>query len=295
MYIDNVDYGQICIVHHLPSETDSGLFTMRVGGWHKCNDRYAISHPLGTNNHLLIFTVRGKGNLHLGGVDYTLTPGTIALVPRGMPNSYRTPTGGLWEFYWLHPCGDAADRFLDIVASNGVYVNEFSAEYGYAQRMDDLLNLYFDSRPHDSPLHTSQKLSDLLHHAGIDLCEKKKSLSLSDKAIAYMEQHFYENISLEELARSLFVSTAHLIRTFKKETGKTPHQYLNHYRLLVASQQLEFSDQRVDEISVQLGFSSSSHFISQFRRQFGCTPMQYREEIHGISRTVVPETESFKK
>ncbi len=277
MYIDNVEYGQICVVHYFPDEADSGLFTMRVGGWHKCNDRYAISHPTGSNNHLLMLTVRGKGQLNLDGTEYTLLPGTIALVPRGIPNSYRTPAGGLWEFYWLYPCGDAAERFLDIVAENGVYVNEFSADYGYAQHMDDLLNLYLDSRPRDAKFFTSMKLSDLLHHAAIDLCERRKELSLSDRAISYMEQHFYENISLDEVARSLFVSTAHFIRTFKKETGSTPHQYLNRYRLLVAAQQLEFSDQRVDEIAGQLGFSSASHFISSFRQYYGCTPMQYRE------------------
>ena len=86
---------------------------------------------------------------------------------------------------------------------------------------------------------------------------------------------------IEANAQALFVSTAHFIRAFKKETGLTPHQYLNRYRLVVATQLLEYSDRRVEEIAAEVGFSSSSHFISSFRRQYGCTPLHYREQLAG--------------
>lgn len=123
----------------------------------------------------------------------------------------------------------------------------------------------------------SQQLSELLHHMVIQLRRRPEDETLSGRAIRYMKKHFREPVTLDALAQSLFVSTEHLIRAFKKETGSTPHQYLTRYRLLNAAQMLEFSDRRVEEIAEKSGFSSSGSFISNFRREYGCTPLQYRE------------------
>ena len=90
------------------------------------------------------------------------------------------------------------------------------------------------------------------------------------------EQHFREEIELDEISKRLFVSTAHMIRTFKKQTGVTPYQYIIKYRLLSSEQLLKFSDLSIEEIASQVGFSSSSHFISNFRKQYGITPKAYR-------------------
>ena len=153
--------------------------------------------------------------------------------------------------------------------------------------MEELLELC-RGNPLEAALRISQKLSELFHDLAIPFMETSSTSSLSDRAIGYLDKHYSEQISLDAVAGELFVSTAHLIRVFKKEVGCTPHQYLLHYRLTSATLLLKFSELRVEEIAAQVGFSSSSHFISLFRKQFGCTPIQYREQEN---RLLIPEAD----
>lgn len=275
MYHTDGDFGRVRMASLIPTRQSKNLFSLHFVGWHKCNDLYHYTYEQGNSSHLLLFTVRGCGYLHMNGKKYTLSAGSIAFIPRNTPCSYGTPTNGLWEFYWLHTAGAVATNFMDTVAQNDNYLTDFEPGYHYAQRMEELLRLS-SKREHNADLYISQQLSELLHHVAVRLSEPPESMSLSSRAILYMEHHFHAHLTVEETAQSLFVSPAHLIRTFKKETGYTPHEYLTEYRLMIAAQLLEFGQQRVEKIAVQTGFSSPSHFISSFRRQYGCTPLQYR-------------------
>ena len=276
MYSVNGDFGQVRLVNHPPAEQENGLFSPEIVGWHRCNDRYQFRYSQGRETHLLLFTVAGHGRMQVDGREYALPSGTVALIPRHTVGGYGTPTGGLWEFYWVHPRGDMANQFLDAVAAKGRLVNAGDPAHRYGERVERLMELC--RQPAPDRLHLSHQLSELLHLTAVDLQEAPPApilSSLSSRATLYIEQHFQKSLTVEEVARSLYVSPAHLIRVFKKETGVTPHQYLLHYRLLSAVQLLQFSDLQVKEIAAAVGFSSASRFIEHFRRRYGCTPLQY--------------------
>ncbi|MBP3627140.1 MAG: helix-turn-helix domain-containing protein [Clostridia bacterium] len=275
MYSVNGDYGQVRIASLLPGAQSQELFSLEALGWHKCNDKYEISRPQGCENHLILITVGGCGHLRIRDKELRLTPGTVALVPRGVPSIYNTPKGGLWEFYWVHPCGKTCDVFLDKVAERGIFCKRIDPVHHYEKRVEEILKLCTE-RNSDTQLYISRKMSEIVHMTAIDLYERPKAISLSEQVIAYIEQHFREEIELDEISKRLFVSTAHMIRTFKKQTGVTPYQYIIKYRLLSSEQLLKFSDLSIEEIASQIGFSSSSHFISNFRKQYGITPKVYR-------------------
>ena len=275
MYSTNGDFGQVRIVNVLPTLQSRNLFSLHVMGWHKCNDLYRYTYEQGNPNHLLFFTVHGSGYLVMNQQKYIIPAGSITFIPRGTPCQYGTPKNGLWEFYWLHTAGDLATRFMDSVAQSGNFVTDFQPGYNYVQRLEDLFRLC--SRDiSNADLLISSQLSELLHHTAVRLNETADTASLSARAISYIEHHFHAHLTVEETAQTLYVSPAHLIRTFKRETGYTPHEYITEYRLMIAAQLLEFGQQRVDEIAAHTGFSSPSHFISSFKRQYGCTPLQYR-------------------
>ena len=275
MYSTNGDFGQVRIANLMPTLQNKNLFSLHVMGWHKCNDLYRFTYGQGNAHHLLFFTVHGSGYLIMNQQKYLIPAGSITFIPRGVPCQYGTPKDGLWEFYWLHTTGTMATQFLDSVAQYGNYITDFEPGYNYVQRLEELMRLC-SAREHNADLLVSAQLSELLHHTAIHLSEAPESMSLSNRAISYIEHHFHAHLTVEETAQTLYVSPAHLIRTFKKETGYTPHEYLTEYRLMIAAQLLEFGQQRVDEIAKRTGFSSPSHFISSFKKQYGCTPLQYR-------------------
>lgn len=99
MYHENGDFGLVRMVTLLPTPQSRSLFSLHTIGWHRCNDLYRITRPNGCETHLVLITTKGRGVLLLEGREYNLTAGTIAFIPRGLPNSYFTPKDGLWEFY----------------------------------------------------------------------------------------------------------------------------------------------------------------------------------------------------
>jgi len=273
MYSSNGDFGQVRLARLMEPMQSPHLFMLSSIGWHSCNDQYRIVRPNGADKHLLLFTVKGEGFLRLHGRRISLLPGTVYLVPRLEENAYGTPPGGLWEFFWIHPTG-ASTPFLDQVITKGRLT--MPIEMARIQQIEEMLSLCV-LRPQHFEWRLSQMLSALLHHIAIGLCAGQEKDPLSRKAIQLMESRLEEKFTLDEIAQTLYVSTAHLIRMFRQEMGCTPHWYLTQYRLMRAEQLLRFSSLSIAEIAGKTGFSSPSHFISQFKAAHGCTPMQYRQ------------------
>ena len=91
----------------------------------------------------------------------------------------------------------------------------------------------------------------------------------------YMEKHFYENITLDELLSMTSFGKSYLLRTFTKETGVSPYRYLQNVRLKQAKKLLEQVETPVD-VSGMTGFSDQSHFTNFFKEFIGLTPKQYQ-------------------
>ena len=102
------------------------------------------------------------------------------------------------------------------------------------------------------------------------------SSDIIEQAVSYINEHFAEPISIESLADEMGLSQYHFIRKFKKETGYTPHEYLNNTRIAAASYLLKLTALPIKEICFQSGFASETVFYNAFKRRMGITPLQYR-------------------
>jgi AraC-like DNA-binding protein len=98
----------------------------------------------------------------------------------------------------------------------------------------------------------------------------------AEDARELLHQRFREPLRLEDVARALYVSTYHLCRVFKEETGMSIHQYLNQLRLRQALKELAHGDIALAELANDLGFCCQSHFTRAFRKEFGVPPGEAR-------------------
>jgi AraC-like DNA-binding protein len=95
--------------------------------------------------------------------------------------------------------------------------------------------------------------------------------------LKYIELHYAEELSLDELARCAGVSKSECLRCFKFSMQTTPYQYLTEYRLLKASELLVNTELSMGEISNSVGFNSQSHFGKMFKLKTKLTPLNYRK------------------
>jgi AraC family transcriptional regulator len=93
-----------------------------------------------------------------------------------------------------------------------------------------------------------------------------------EDAKALLQRSFQENLRLDDIGRALHVSTYHLCRLFKEETGVPIHRYLNQLRLRHALELIAAGEEDLSGLALSLGFSSHSHFTTSFKKEFGVTP-----------------------
>lgn len=98
-----------------------------------------------------------------------------------------------------------------------------------------------------------------------------------EDAKALLQERFRERLHLEDVARALYVSTFHLCRLFKEETGTPIHHYLNRLRLRAALEPVVEGTSDLGALALELGFSSHSHFTAAFRKEFGMSPREVRK------------------
>ena len=99
-----------------------------------------------------------------------------------------------------------------------------------------------------------------------------------------------DDLSLDEMAQSVGLSTAHFARMFRKSTGETPHQFVLRHRLERAKTMLRAPDVRVLDVAVACGFKTQQHFAQVFRDVWRVSPTEYRQEFLGSGATPAPET-----
>jgi AraC family transcriptional regulator len=88
-----------------------------------------------------------------------------------------------------------------------------------------------------------------------------------------------EELSLEEMAQSAGLSTAHFSQMFRKSTGESPHQFVLRQRVERAKEMLREAEPRVLDVAVACGFKTQQHFARVFRRVCGASPTEYRHEF----------------
>src|ERR1700726_1587596 len=87
------------------------------------------------------------------------------------------------------------------------------------------------------------------------------------------------DLSLDEMAQSVGLSTAHFARVFRKSTGETPHQFVLRQKLERAKTMLRAPVARVLDVAVACGFKTQQHFAQVFRDVCGVSPTQYRRNF----------------
>lgn len=98
-----------------------------------------------------------------------------------------------------------------------------------------------------------------------------------NQMMAWLEEHFADEICWEALAEHFSLSLRTLHRQLKNCSGLTPQRYLNRLRLMKARHMLRHSDESITDIAYRCGFGDSNHFSTLFRREFHWSPRDIRQ------------------
>lgn len=108
---------------------------------------------------------------------------------------------------------------------------------------------------------------------------KTKLSEQIEEVLTYIDKNFSKQISLDDIARTFYISPYHLARQFKAETGYTVNQYIQQRRLGMAEQRLAFEKTSIKKIACECGYSNLKYFYSVFKNKTGHTPNEFRNLI----------------
>ena len=108
---------------------------------------------------------------------------------------------------------------------------------------------------------------------------KRQELERLHTVVSYIEKHYTEPISNQELADLLYLSKGRFEHLFQDSIGISPLQYINELRLKKAMSHIKGGVGSLTEIAAAVGFGDYNHFGRLFRRYYGCTPRQAQQRF----------------
>ncbi len=101
---------------------------------------------------------------------------------------------------------------------------------------------------------------------------------VAEQVVSYIEDHYSEKISLDQIAENMYLSPFYISRIFKGETGYTPIRHLINLRLEKAKALLEGGYQgSIQEVAALVGYDDAYHFSKLFKKRYGVSPSQARK------------------
>ena len=240
----------------------------------------------GLPSYLFKYTVKGGGVLEYQDRIYHVGPGSFFWLDCQKHQKYYTdPSVGHWETVWIHFYGEPCHTYYELFQKNVASpVSKLPDSSDLARTVDDLIVKYSVPGPDSAlELRSSGMLTGLMIDAALSnqMGAKDQVPASVTEAIHFLNAHYRENVTIDDISQHLNLSKHYMIRLFKRHTGVTPHEYSINIRLNQAKQLLRSTDLTVAEVAAAVGIDHIGHFINLFKRSEGITPGAYHKYWHG--------------
>lgn len=247
----------------------------------------------------IFYLAEGKMKFGIAGDDYEISAGDIIFVEPNTPY-YAVYTDNHDRFHYYSiifhaellggeddPCRKFLEecrinRFLvlsDELLSNMPKMRQWELEKNFGNEIL-IKSALLDIFTHIIKTGQYIRISELFD------VNKKNVPEAVNLVIKYIEEHYKDRISLENLLEQIPYSKSHLLRIFKIHTGMSIVDYINKFRIEKACLELIYSNKSATEIALNNGFNTTQYFTKIFRRYIGCTPVVYRKFSH--AKTNIP-------
>lgn len=133
--------------------------------------------------------------------------------------------------------------------------------------------------------HLIEKLADYINQFGILMeleehsSEKGTNLNKLQPALKYIDKHYKDEISVNELASLCYVSTTYFSRLFSRTVGTPLSTYILNLRIKKAKELLQNQGIKIQSVAAEVGYEDPSYFIRKFKQVTGLTPTEYQTMI----------------
>ena len=240
--------------------------------------------PKGRKDFQLLYVAGGKAHFHFGDKEEIVTAGHMVLYRPKEPQKYEYYGTDQTEVFWVHFTGGNVTNLLrsyGLTEEKKVFYCGSDLDYQQNFRsMIQELKMCRDDYEEMLEIHLRQIFIKL--HRYLQTSYKIDNSQIAetiDKATLYFNEHYNEDIRIEEYADSQHISTSWFIRNFRLYTGFTPMQYILSKRIYNAEVLLKNQHYNVTEIARIVGYENPLYFSRAFKKAKGLSPLEYIKNI----------------
>lgn len=233
-------------------------------------------------SYLFFLVIKGSGTLCYEGVTMQMKAGDCGFIDCRKPYSHQS-SDDLWTLKWVHFYGPNMTGIYEKYEERG---GAFAFQTRFSEAYADLIDSIFTlagSGSYIKDMQISEKLMGLLTflmeeswHPDNKRSKLKSKLNIKDVR-DYLEEHFTEKITLEELAGKFYIDKFYLSKMFKEQYGITVGSFLLQARITKAKHLLRFTDFSIEQIAAECGMKDANYFTRMFKKIEEMTPGEYRK------------------
>jgi len=260
----------------------------RVGYCSRAEGHY-IPRPEGSLDNILIYCIAGKGWLDLAGARFDIVPGTMIVLPCGIPHRYGADAVEPWSNYWVHFTGRQSKSYLDLLEVNEkqpLIASGCSDELISALRLVEA----YVSRGQDRSelIAASTAFASFLGLVNLRQSKAKSHEGSTEEkirgSIEFMRANFARPIALRELAGLANMSVTRFEAAFRKVAGSSCIKYLTGIRIEMARKLLCETDMPAKVVASESGYDDPYYFSRIFKVATGMPPTEFRKKSRPIIR-----------
>lgn len=265
------------------------IITSRVSAENFCDNKKSPLH-----RHIsaeLFAVVEGSADILTANERIKLTKGDIAVVPVSFLHCLEPTDKKAQVFAFAFMCNQSGDHWekniykqiASLSCQDSVIV--WKDCYSLCKMAFEICSEITEENEVITSLHALELLLALcgkkqeLKTRSIEQKEKKYDINRMMLLDHIITGHYAEDISLDDVAKKLFISGRQLDRIVRKRYGKTLHNVIMEMRVREAADLLKNEPAlTVDAVSKRVGFAYTSGFYREFSRIYGVTPIEFRKE-----------------
>lgn len=252
-------------------------------GYYYAGPRHFTRRNVNCGLYQVFITHNGRGKFIIDHEEFYAESDTIAILDLSIPHTYQT-AGNFWEYEWVNFSGPSCAYYYSKINPNGFAIYNLADNTILKTLMSQIRKLVIgiDEQKYVQTGTTILCMLDAFYDFAFNRSQQQQLLTCQDniqRVMRFIDEHYMENISLNQLSELAYLSKYYFIRVFTQYTGMTPFKYLTTIRLSHARQKLVLSHLSIEEISRSVGFGNSKNLIRSFKQATGKTPEKYRKEM----------------
>lgn len=237
---------------------------------------------------VLIYCVEGSGWFEIDGVRQKVLPDHFFILPKAKAHAYGSNPKNPWTIYWIHFDGEKAGFFSEALDKPTRVSPEKDSRI--EERLLLFEEIFSTLKNGYSKSNLDYSITSLFHFLGSlkflgayrdSLSAKQNQRDVADDAIHFMRENIHKCLTLKDISEYVGFSTSHLSTLFKAKTGYSPLNYLSQLKIQQACHFLDFSDMKINQISMMIGFEDPFYFSRIFTKTMGVSPSDYRKKMKG--------------